>query len=128
MTSRDLPGTGPPPPPGSQVTPWTAVLPPWAAGLPPRMVMAVLFNMSFQRVNMLAGLLREQQENDRARSAQPGAGLVGFRTAMGPNGVYPTGEEERALVTIERKERQHCADLAMKCHQLGILGDEWPAA
>jgi hypothetical protein len=128
MSSKDaLPGSVPGPPAGSQVTAWTAVLPPRLAGLPPRAVMLALLNESFARAHLYGDLLRQQQAADRARSSSPGSGLVGFRTARAPDGsIYPTGEEPRALVTVELKERQNCAALAMQCHALGITGDEWP--
>lgn len=100
---------------------------PGMLGLPPRAAALLLLNESYLRCRQYGERLRQQVEADRARTGQPGAGLVGFRTARAPDGtIYPTGEEPRGLVQVELAERKFCLQLLAKAHDLGITEDDLP--
>jgi hypothetical protein len=91
------------------------------------MAIVALLNESYQRCRLLGGMLEAQRAGDRSRSANPSAGLVGFRMARSPDGdMYATGEEPRGLVRVEMDERKFCASLARQAHELGITEDDWP--
>lgn len=106
---------------------------PWVAELPtgeepgPREIMTGLMVQAWARSRLLGAALQEQ-----AMAAAPGElpgisgvmgegdGLVGHTWAMGEAGLYATGERERALVGIERAERDLAAKFAKLGHEMGI--------
>jgi hypothetical protein len=125
-TDARLPEHVPAPPPDAMVTAWDPGLPPGVMGMPPRLAAVLLLNESYLRCRLLGDRLREQVETDRARSASPHGGLVGYKTARAGDGtIYPTGEEVRGLVRVELDERRFCLQLLKTAHDLGITEDDW---
>lgn len=105
-------------------------------------VMRVL-QMTWLRVNLLSGLLREQFEAEQAFRASvspgspamaaltaalggaddvgPGAGLIGHTRSAAPGiGTYVTGEALRGLARMEADERERAVKFAKAAHDMGI--------
>ncbi len=113
---------------GQAITAWTAL-----SGVPEVSASdAVLgmLHMSWLRVHLYAGLLREQVEAAQADRGDStggtgevgaGTGLVGHTMGASPNiGVYATGEAVRALAQLEAQERDRCVRYAKTAHDMGI--------
>jgi hypothetical protein len=95
----------------------------------PRQAMILLLHVSWQRWQEYATMLKAQvDEAGGSRSGTPGVrGLIGHKTSASSvtGGIYPTGEEMRALVRLEGQERDRCAALARQAHEMGLSGDDW---
>ena len=91
--------------------------------LTPRTAILLLLHVSWLRWHQYAAMLKDQVDNPGATGRGGGPrGIVGHRTAASPvtGGLYPTGEEIRALVLAEGNERDRCARLALQAHNMGI--------
>ncbi len=110
---------------GAAITAWTAL-----SGVPEVSASdAVLgmLHMSWLRVHLYAGLLREQVEaaqverDGGTEGVGTGTGLVGQTMGASPSvGVYATGEAVRALAQLEAQERDRCVRYAKTAHDMGI--------
>jgi hypothetical protein len=100
------------------LTEWAAV--PGDDGISPRMAVAAQLGLAWRRAQLLGELLRQQAEADSGDST-PG-GLVGhtYSADRSAGGVYPTGERARALVELERAERELVVRFAEAGHRMGI--------
>jgi hypothetical protein len=94
----------------------------WDGAVTSHQAVAILLHVSWARWQEYAAMLQ-------AQVAERGvAGLAGHKTAASKamadatNGrpLYPTGEEIRALVALEGRERDRCARLAMQAHDAGV--------
>lgn len=81
---------------------------------PAEAVMAML-QMSWARVHVYAGLLRDQVESAGGGPQDSRAGLVA---------VAPTGETIRGLALLEAAERDRCVKYAKAAHDMGIADRE----
>lgn len=127
---------------GQAITAWDAM-----SGDPSvsssEVVLRVL-QMTWLRVNLLSGLLREQFEAEQqARAAAavstatagapgsasaagsvdvgPGAGLIGHTVSASPGiGTYVSGEALRGLAKMEADERERTVKFAKAAHDMGI--------
>jgi hypothetical protein len=97
----------------------------WAAslgddGISPRLAVAAQLGLAWRRAGLLGEELRRQVEaaND---DGTPG-GLVGhtYGASAAAGGIYPTGERARALVELERAERELVVRFAETGHKMGI--------
>ncbi len=92
-----------------------------------------MLNMSWARVHLYAGLLREQveaaqgaREGDDAAGGGlrggvgAGVGLVGHTFAGSESGPLATGEAIRGLAQLEAQERDRCVRYAKTAHDMGI--------
>lgn len=106
---------------GADVTAWQADT--TGQPLTPRAAILLLLHVSWLRWHQYAAMLKDQVDNTGATGRGGGArGIVGHKTAASPvtGGLYPTGEEIRALVLAEGSERDRCARLALQAHNMGI--------
>jgi hypothetical protein len=112
-------------PDDAMVTAWNASLPEGLRALSPRAAMVLLLHMSYLRAMEYAAMLKSQVDADPRNGGV--RGLVGHHTAVSKitDGMYPTGEEIRALVQIEGKERDRCARLAREAFECGVTDGEW---
>ena len=103
----------------------------WQAGdatqpITPRSAVLLLLHVSWLRWHAYAGMLHEQVDNggsgDDTGAGSSTSGVIGHKQAASPvtGGIYPTGEEIRALVLAEGSERDRCARLALQAHNMGI--------
>lgn len=131
----------------AQITAWSAInertggVAP-GANLDPGMAVLGMLQMSWLRVAAYGELLRKQIAKDSAEriaiaiaegrtppvidedgdavEIDP-AGLIGHKMSATTAGeLYATGEEVRALVELESKERDRCVSYAEKAHKMGI--------
>jgi hypothetical protein len=122
ISADDLPAL----PDNAAVTAWQTYLPDGLKALSPRMAMVLLLHMSWLRSQEYAGLLKQQM--DAQGAGREVRALIGHRTAASKivDGIYPTGEQIKALVDLEGKERDRCARLARDAHEIGITdADCW---
>lgn len=99
--------------------------------------MRLLMNVSWIRWQLYAELLRQQVADADRKAATRGStsstkgaagGLIGHHLAASPvtGGVFPTGEEIRALTRLEAEERDRCARLVKLAHDMGVADmGEW---
>jgi hypothetical protein len=101
-----------------QLTAWAAT--PDDQGVSPAAAIMGALGITWRRMLLLAAELGQQVEQDAA--AGPSGGLVGntWSANEAAGGVYPTGERARALVDIERAERELVGKLAAQAHAMGV--------
>jgi hypothetical protein len=104
----------------------------WAAqpdgtGISPYDAAHAMLETAWRRARIYAAELQRQAEGDgdsSIRNAGDGGlpGLVGHTySSGGPDiGIYATGEQARALVTLEGQERDRVMRFAKMCHEMGI--------
>jgi len=88
--------------------------------------MIVQLHVCWQRCQYYGQLLKEQVEAAQNSPGGPARGLFGHKTSASSvtGGIYPTGEDIRALVRLEGQERDRLMRMARECHDMGLtLGD-----
>jgi hypothetical protein len=102
----------------AQLTAWAGV--PGDDGITPRAAVAGMLALSWRRAELLSEALRQQVEAANGEGT-PG-GLIGHRysASEAAGGIYPTGEQARALVELERAERELVVKFAEAGHRMGI--------
>lgn len=110
------------------LTAWAAV--PGDDGITPRAAVSAHLNLAWRRAQEYGRLLQQQVEGSAPAEAAGGddedgapagtSGLVGHTWSSSSEGLYATGEKARALVELERAERELLLKFAAEGHRMGI--------
>lgn len=132
----------------ARISAWQALgAPPVGGSVDPGQAVMAVLDMTWQRTAIYGDLLRKQFEKGRQQAEQAtglsadqladsgGAtsGLIGQKmsAAPGTGEIYATGEEIRALVELEGRERDRVMKYAEVAHKMGIqdrmasLAERW---